>query len=303
MIGAAAARIVSFGIFPFVVVVAGGLAVGLAPANPPLLPGPGSGDDAARYAAIIGTTYLVLAVLERVLPYRREWVHSKGDLRADVAHFFLTAIPANELVKVAINFALVVAAGWGLSEFGVKLWPTAWPMAAQLFLAVLLAELGHYSFHRWAHEWPWLWRFHAVHHSAPRLYWLNATRFHPVDLFGTLLAQYVPLFVLGIPAHAFATYAIFTGVYGQLQHANIDVHTGRLRWLFSTPELHRWHHSTLPAEGNNNYGAIFSVWDWVFGTFFFPRDRAFTGPVGIADRPDFPTGWLGQLGSPLRSSS
>ncbi len=296
-------RILAVAIFPAIVVVASGLAIGLAPANPPLLPGPGSGDDALRYGATIGTTYFILALLERVLPYRREWLGSKGDLRADVAHFFLTAIPANELVKVAINFAVIAAAGWGPSGFGLGMWPSGWPMVAQLVLAVLLAELGHYWFHRWSHERAWLWRLHAVHHSAPRLYWLNATRFHPLDLFGTLLAQYVPLFLLGIPAHAFATYAIFTGAYGQLQHGNIDVRTGRLRWLFSTPELHRWHHSTLPAEGNNNYGAIFSVWDWVFGTLFFPCDRAFRGPVGIADRPDFPTGWLAQLASPLRAWS
>ena len=297
------AKVGARAVFPVIVFVAGGVAVGLAPANPPLLPGAGSGHDAVRYAVAIGSTYLVLAVLERVLPYRREWVNSKGDLRADVAHFFLTAIPANELVKAAINLLVVAAAGWGWSGFGLGIWPVGWPMGAQLLLAVLLAELGHYAFHRWSHEIRWLWRFHAVHHSAPRLYWLNATRFHPVDLFGTLLAQYLPLFALGIPAHAFATYAIFTGVYGQLQHSNIDVRTGRLRWLFSTPELHRWHHSTVPAEGNNNYGAIFSVWDWLFGTLFFPRDRSFTGPVGIADRPDFPTGWLGQLASPLRAPS
>jgi sterol desaturase/sphingolipid hydroxylase (fatty acid hydroxylase superfamily) len=250
---------------------------------------------------IIGATYLVLAVLEWMLPYRVAWRGFRGDVATDLAHFFFTAIPANEVVKFAVNVVVLAAAGWGVSGFGLGVWPVRWPMMAQLFLAVLLAELGHYWFHRWAHEWGWLWRFHAVHHSARRLYWLNATRFHPVDLFGLLLFQYVPLFLLGIPAHSFAVYAIFTGVYGQLQHCNVDVQTGHLRWLFSTPELHRWHHSTVPDEGNSNYGAIFSVWDWVFGTFFFPSERRFVGPVGVADQPDFPASYLQQLASPFRA--
>ena len=56
-------------------------------------------------------------------------------------------------------------------------------LLAQLPLALVVAELVEYSFHRLMHEVPWLWRFHATHHSAPRLYWLNAARFHPIDLF------------------------------------------------------------------------------------------------------------------------
>ena len=112
--------------------------------------------------------------------------------------------------------------------------------------------------------------------------------------------QTLPLFLLGITAQAFFAYAIFAGCYGQLQHGNVALDSGRLRWLFSTPELHRWHHSIEPREGNANYGAILSTWDWVFGTFFWPRDRAFTGPLGVAGMPRFPGGYGDQLLAPFR---
>jgi hypothetical protein len=33
------------------------------------------------------------------------------------------------------------------------------------------------------------------------------------------------------------------------------------------PYLHRAHHSTERSEHDNNYGAVFSIWDRLFGTF------------------------------------
>jgi hypothetical protein len=54
-----------------------------------------------------------------------------------------------------------------------------------------------YGVHRWAHEWEILWRFHATHHSVPHLCFLNAVRFHPVDLAISTHAPFVPLVALG----------------------------------------------------------------------------------------------------------
>jgi sterol desaturase/sphingolipid hydroxylase (fatty acid hydroxylase superfamily) len=96
-------------------------------------------------------------------------------------------------------------------------------------------------------------------------------------------------------------YTLFAVVYGQLQHANVELRIPRaLDRIFSSPGLHRWHHSTDPREGNRNYGAILSLWDLAFGTFFRPRDRDFAGPVGIADLPRFPQRYLAQLSTPFR---
>jgi len=164
----------------------------------------------------------------------------------------------------------------------------------------MIAELGHYAFHRWSHERALIWRVHAAHHSARRLYWRNATRFHPIDLFCLIFCQSLPLVLLGIPPRAFLAYGLFASVYGQLQHCNIDLRTGPLGWLFATPELHRWHHSPDPAEGNNNYGAILILWDALLGTRFAPRRLRFDGAVGLAEMPRFPTGYVGQLLSPFR---
>jgi sterol desaturase/sphingolipid hydroxylase (fatty acid hydroxylase superfamily) len=244
--------------------------------------------------------YPTVALLERLAPYRAEWNHDQGDTRTDALYLLLSGPSASALFEATLRGAAVGAAAWLASRTGLSLWPTAWPAVAQLFLAILVAEFGHYWFHRISHENAWVWRLHATHHSAPRLYWLNATRFHPLDLFSLLVCQTVPLILVGATPRAILMYSLFAAVYGQLQHANVQLRTGPLDWLFATPGLHRFHHSTDPREGNANYGAILIGWDLVFRSFFRPKGRDFTGPVGIAALPHFPRGWFAQLASPFR---
>ena len=161
--------------------------------------------------------------------------------------------------------AVVAAAGWLSRRFGTGLWPNDWPLLAQLPLALLVAEIPQYWVHRLQHEWEGLWRFHAVHHSAPRLYWLNAGRFHPIDILMNL--PYYPLLIaLGCSEALMALVATTIAIHGIFQHANLQLRCGVLNGFFSMAELHRWHHSKTVFEANHNYGQTVSVWDWVFGT-------------------------------------
>jgi ornithine lipid hydroxylase len=260
-----------------------------------------SGVSGLPLVALLAVFYPTVALLERWRPYRATWVAADTDLRADAMHLALTGPLSNAAFEATIR-GLALAAGLRVAAAtGGSWWPTGWPMFAQLFLAIGVAEFGHYWFHRVTHERALPWRLHATHHSARRLYWLNATRFHPLDLLALLTVQATPLLLLGIPERTYASYAIFAALYGQLQHCNIDVRTGRwIDWLFSTPVIHRWHHSRDPREGNNNYGAILNLWDHAFGTYFRPATRAFDGPVGIDRLTAFPVSYVAQLASPWR---
>lgn len=250
--------------------------------------------------AAIALFYTAVAVLERVHPYRTEWNRPAGDRRTDLLHLLFTGTPTAALFEATLRGVAASAAAWLAVKAGGSLWPAALPAALQLYLAILVAEFGHYWFHRLSHENAFVWRVHATHHSAPRLYWLNATRFHPLDLFALITVQNVPLILLGAPPRVFAMYALFQIVYGQLQHGNIQLRTGPLDWIFSTPGMHRFHHSTDVRIGNANYGAILSTWDLAFRTFVRPNDGRFDGPIGIEAMPRFPRGYLAQLASPFR---
>lgn len=258
-------------------------------------------DPALAIGPPLAVAYLFLAVSERLLPWHRSWLHSRGDLRTDVGLALVNAAVGAGLTPVLLVGATalgVLLAG----RFGAGLWPGDAPLLAQLALALVVAEGVEYSVHRAMHEVPWLWRFHATHHSAPRLYWLNAARFHPVDLFAVGTGKLVPLALLGAGAPVLALVNLFSGVHGAFQHANVPVRLGPLNWIFSMTELHRWHHSKRIEEANHNYGGNLIVWDVVFGTRFLPRDREPPEEIGIDALPAFPMGWWANLAAPFRWS-
>ncbi len=254
--------------------------------------------DGLLLFATVLAVYPAIALLERLVPAERDWNRRHGDVTTDAVHLLLSGTLAQGVFQATLGVA-ALHAGMALSaRWGLTLWPAGAPLAVQLVLAVALAELGHYAFHRLSHEQPLVWRLHAVHHSARRLYWLNATRFHFLDIFALIALQFTPLLLLGVGREALLAYTLFAATYGQLQHMNVRVRPSALDWVFSTPTLHRWHHSVDPREGNTNYGAILIVWDLVFGTFRRPA-RPFDATLGVAGRPDFPEGWLAQQLSPL----
>lgn len=261
---------------------------------------PAAADAALRPLSAIVLFYALIAGLERALPYRPEWNRSHGDVRTDVLHLLFTGQGAQGLF-LALAAGPLIALSAGVSAMsGAPLWPSGWPLLAQLGLALVLGELGHYAFHRLSHENRFVWRLHAAHHSARRLYWLNATRFHVLDLFLLISCEALPLALLGAGAETLGPYFVFRAVYGQLQHCNVDMRTPRwLDWLWSTPGVHRFHHSTLSREGNTNYGAVLNLWDHAFRSFHRP-DAPFAGPVGIGQLPTFPGGWLAQQLAPFR---
>jgi sterol desaturase/sphingolipid hydroxylase (fatty acid hydroxylase superfamily) len=109
------------------------------------------------------------------------------------------------------------------------------------------------------------------------------------DLLAKIVAIYlIVVGALGLSHEQHVVHQAMRALYGQVQHCNVDVDSGPLNWVFSTPDLHRWHHSTVYAEGDTNYGAITSVWDQVFGTHFEPADREGPEQIGVGRMPDFP---------------
>jgi len=256
-------------------------------------------DPNAVTLAMIVAGYTVLAVAEHLLPWHRSWLRSQGDLRTDIGLALTNGVLGGILTPLLL--VAVAAAGAGLAErLGMGLWPGSWPLLAQLALALFVAELVEYTFHRMMHEVPWLWRFHATHHSAPRLYWLNAARFHPIDLFLVGSVKLVPLALLGATLPVFALVNLFSAIHGAYQHTNLPVRLGPLNWIFSMTELHRWHHSKRVEESNRNYGGNLILWDVIFGTRYLPEDRDPPEEIGIEALPGFPMGFWANLASPFR---
>ncbi|MBW1884731.1 MAG: sterol desaturase family protein [Deltaproteobacteria bacterium] len=254
---------------------------------------------AASLGLVSMACMVIVAVAERWIPFRADWNRSHGDILTDILHSLFSSYLCIELVKLGLLMALLPLAGWLSAQYGSPLWPGDWSIWAQLTLVAVIVEFGCYWIHRICHESEFFWRFHAVHHSPLRLYFLNAGRDHPLGAALTTLASLPPAIALGVPEPCMALYFVLQSIHGLFQHANVDVRLGPLNWVFSMAELHRWHHSTKMEEANTNYGLTLICWDIVFGTRFLPHLR---GPdvIGIEAMPRFPKSYWGQFTVPFR---
>jgi ornithine lipid hydroxylase len=248
---------------------------------------------------ITAGTIALVALVERVHPAHPAWNQTQGDVVTDLWHGVVSNVTLPELLKMGLLAALVSVdspAGGGL-----QVWPHGWPLWGQLGLALIVGQFGEYWAHRLLHTVPFLWRFHAVHHSPERLYFLNAARFHPVDISLLFCVGLTPLFVLGAGPDLMLLMMTWISVHGLFQHCNIHLRLGPLNYIFSMAELHRWHHSLDLDEANRNYGNNILFWDLVFGTVYWPKDKDASATIGN-NIPGYPKGYLAQLLAPFRDS-
>lgn len=229
----------------------------------------------AREALVAGAALILIAfslVLERLWPHDPAWADvPRAEVAGDIGSFVLIFGILDGTLKWLTPFAVLALAPLPDSP-GLPLWQ-------QILLAFLWIEFAAWAIHWAHHRYGPLWALHAMHHSTERLYTLNNFRFHPFNHVLNHLAMVLPLLWVGVAAEAILVYTALTLPVLLLQHSNIAFDFGRLNLLFNTNDLHRWHHSTKPAEGMRNLGRALVLWDQVFRTYL--RPAASNGPAGI----------------------
>jgi lathosterol oxidase len=214
----------------------------------------------------------------------------------DLTHFAMSHL----MVQLTVVLTMLPAAL--LFRWATRPWlqdlVAAQPLALQLVEIVVVADLTQYAVHRTFHEVPWLWRFHAVHHSSSTMDWLAGSRLHLFDIVVTRGLSFVPLYVLGFAPPAVYAYLVFVSFHAVFIHANLRFDWPVLDWLVVTPRFHHWHHAAHPEAVNRNF-AVHAPWiDRLFGTAYLPR-RRWPDAYGIDGHP-VPEGYWRQLAWPLR---
>jgi sterol desaturase/sphingolipid hydroxylase (fatty acid hydroxylase superfamily) len=170
----------------------------------------------------------------------------------------------------------------------------------QFMEAFVIANLGGYLGHRLSHEVPFLWRFHALHHSITEMDWLAAARVHPLDQVVTKALTLIPLYLMGFSKTIFGVYVGLATFHAIFIHANVRFSFGPLRWLISTPKFHHWHHSDDREAHNKNYAGELPLLDYLFGTLYMPEGRM---PSKYGTSELIPTDYIRQMVYPLRKRS
>ncbi|SDU66871.1 Fatty acid hydroxylase superfamily protein [Pseudomonas mandelii] len=162
---------------------------------------------------------LAVAALERIQPFRQGWLEDHQDTLTDLVHML-------------VNLSVIQFTAENLARLGdavpasVRVFPVESPLWLQLLLVAAVLDLSLYAMHRISHHVPWLWRFHMIHHSAERLYWMNGERRHP--LHAALMAGpgLVVLFAFGAPSAVVATWFGILTAHLAFQHSNLDYRVG-----------------------------------------------------------------------------
>ncbi|MCC7305905.1 MAG: sterol desaturase family protein [Alphaproteobacteria bacterium] len=222
---------------------------------------------------------LTLFGLELYMPHEKEWQKSDGQVAADLLH----TLSSKGTVQLLLLFSGIIGLTSLMEDPQYGIWPREWPLWAQVCLGVVAAEFPLYWAHRLGHEWPFMWRFHAVHHSVEKLWIVNTGRFHFIDSLIKIIVSMAILLALGAPLAVVKWLTAITAFVGMLTHCNVEMRFGWLSWIFNTPELHRWHHSMDLREGDKNYCENMMLWDHVFGTYFRESHRRPPVDIGIKD--------------------
>jgi sterol desaturase/sphingolipid hydroxylase (fatty acid hydroxylase superfamily) len=271
------ALLIRYAAYPAIITVTLGAALMVASASVPAWP---------VLAVVAAVGIGLVAVLERLLPFELAWIADQGDTRADVAHGLVNwaLLSGGAVVVHAVTQAVALPA----------VWPTEWPVWAQLLAIAAVFDLGLYVMHVLSHRWPWAWRLHAIHHSAERLYWLNGERRHPLSAALMAAPGLLTLALLGAPPLIVSSWLAVVAVHLAFQHANLDYRLGPLRRWIAGAETHRWHQKREYEDAQVNFGEFLLVWDRLFGTYIDPVASMRADEVGLRRR-DMPAAYVGQF--------
>lgn len=235
----------------------------------------------------------VFVPLERLFALRKEQRILRANWSLDLIYTFVNGA----LISVGIMLLVLLAGSISAHVVPERLRAavSSQPLVIQFIEAVVTADLMFYAAHRLFHTVPFLWKFHAVHHSIQEMDWLAAARVHPFDQIVTKGASILPLFALGFSDPVIVAHAVIYSWHAYLLHSNVRINFGLLKWLIASPEYHHWHHANQREAYDKNYAAQLSILDRLFRTLYLPQGKR-PEKYGI-DLP-VPRGYLSQLISP-----
>lgn len=146
-----------------------------------------------------------------------------------------------------------------------------------------LFDFAYYWLHRLQHAVPFLWRFHAVHHSIEELNAVNCSHHWTEGLLRVALISVPVMLLIDLRVPEIVAMTIVLGAWGQVVHANTSLSFGPLDHLFVSPRFHRVHHSLDPRHHDRNFAGVFPIIDRAFGTAYFPKPGEVI-TTGLTDR-------------------
>ena len=254
---------------------------------------------------LLGLSLLVW-MLELIIPWRKDQAAFRKGFWLDsfyiLFNFFLfSLIGYNALSNVGVALFNDFLGLFGLHNI-VAFQVQNFPVWVQLLLMFIIADFVQWNVHRQLHKRAWLWEFHKIHHSVKEMGFAAQFRFHFLETIVYKSVQYIPLAMIGFGIQQFFVVYMFGVLVGHLNHANVGWNYGIFGYIFNNPKMHIWHHSRKFPEDRPygmNFGLSLSIWDYLFGTAYIPKDGE-NIELGFRGDENFPRTFADQMLYPFR---
>lgn len=215
---------------------------------------------------------LLFTAIEQLFALHRTQPVFRQGYKTDILHFFLSRL----LVNFGFAFiSAVLLSSVATSEWlkPIRSWIATLSLGIQLPLALSISLFFNYWDHRLAHTWKWRWRLHSIHHTTTEMDWLATARLHPLDQILHRSVSHLPIVLLNFSVvHTVAPVLALLALMAIFNHANVRItFPPVINRILTTPQYHHWHHAAKPH--NKNFGAMSPIMDWIFGTYYLPKNR------------------------------
>lgn len=238
------------------------------PINGPLGDRPAIGLDWFLLDMLLMT--LIFSPIEVVWPAYPKQSVFRPDWLQDIVYFLSTHLPIQITSFLILLPATQLTAVLGVPGLVAAVGRLPWPV--QFFLAVLVADLAEYAIHRLFHTVPFLWRFHAIHHSSKALDWIAGSRAHIVEDVVVRGFMLIPMMFI-FPRDMIVAYLLFVTIHATWAHCNFGPTIKWLEPFVIQPRFHHWHHTSQVEAIDRNFAIHFPWIDKLFGTCYFPKDK------------------------------
>lgn len=220
-------------------------------------------------SAILALWAIMIIIWERKAPYRKGLPLFREGFWVDLVWY--TIIQSFVLKIVIFDYIIMPIK----MHFNWSHWQgiSHWPLLLQVLFFLVTHDLYIYLFHRFQHSNKYFWRIHEAHHSGKEVDFLSGSRSHIMEIVINQTIEFAPIILLGASPEVIPIKALIDSMYGMFIHANIQVRLGKLKYIFNSPELHLWHHANYKEVFHANFSTKFAVWDYLFGTVYFPGTK------------------------------
>ena len=220
--------------------------------------------------AILFCSIAIFIIWERVAPYRKGLPFFREGFWVDLVWYTLIQ---SYFLKILIFDYIISPMQQHVHWDGIKAFQ-AWPIWAQVLFFVFTHDLYIYLFHRFQHANKFFWRTHEAHHSVKTVDFIAGSRSNALEIIINQTIEFAPIIILlGPNSPVVPIKLMLDAVFGMFIHANIDVKLGKFKYFLNSPELHQWHHANYQEVFHANFSTKFAMWDYMFGTVYFPDHK------------------------------